>query len=196
MTCTFIRQPPFHINHYGQFQRWLYYTGFTVFAPKHTLWLLLRKATSILKITQTVCALVQNKQQKLPHLINMHVFHSSLKVPVQDETYNSETSEYSDQPAHPCSLIRVFTDYMCLLQPPDYPKRNEWEPLLYWVDVQADLSLCWFNMSYCKFWPGLAKMVYFRHTSIGCTLWFYVWDMGCIMTNSTLYYHINPCHTE
>ena len=31
MTCTFIRQPPFHINHYGQFQRWLSYTGFTVF---------------------------------------------------------------------------------------------------------------------------------------------------------------------
>ena len=30
MTCTFIRQPPFHINHLGQFQRWLSYTGFTV----------------------------------------------------------------------------------------------------------------------------------------------------------------------
>ena len=30
MTCTFIRQPPFHINHLSQFQRWLSYTGFTV----------------------------------------------------------------------------------------------------------------------------------------------------------------------
>ena len=29
-TTTFPHQPPFHINHKGQFQRWLSYTGFTV----------------------------------------------------------------------------------------------------------------------------------------------------------------------
>ena len=40
------------------------------------------------------------------------------------------TSEDSDQPAHPRSLIRVFADRMCLLQPPGYPKG-----MPYWVDV-------------------------------------------------------------
>ena len=35
------------------------------------------------------------------------------------------TSEDSDQPAHLRSLIRVFADRMCLLQPPGYPKRDK-----------------------------------------------------------------------
>ena len=50
-----------------------------------------------------------------------------------DKTYNKTcgTSENSDQPAHLRSLIRVFTDCMCLLQPPGYPKRDKQEPLLY-----------------------------------------------------------------
>ena len=32
------------------------------------------------------------------------------------------------------SLIRVFTDRLCLLQPPGYPKRDKWEPSPYWAD--------------------------------------------------------------
>ena len=56
----------------------------------------------------------------------------------------------SDQSVHPCSLIRVFADSMCLLQPPGYPKREWQEPVPYWVDVQADLSLCWLHRSNCK----------------------------------------------
>ena len=65
--------------------------------------------------------------------------------PVHDKVYNTTcaTSEDSDQPAHPHSLIRVFTDRMCLLQsPPGYPKRDKREPLPYCADVQAGLSLC------------------------------------------------------
>ena len=50
-----------------------------------------------------------------------------------------KNSEDSDKPVHPCSLIRVLADRMCFLQPPDYPKRDKWEPLAYWVDVQADI---------------------------------------------------------
>ena len=59
------------------------------------------------------------------------------------KTYNKTcaTSEDSDQPAHLYSLIRVFSDSMCILQPPGYPKRDKQEPLSYWVDVQDDLSL-------------------------------------------------------
>ena len=49
------------------------------------------------------------------------------------------TSDDSDQPAHLRSLIRVFADCMCLLQ----PKEGQQEPLPSWVDVQIDLSLCW-----------------------------------------------------
>ena len=48
-------------------------------------------------------------------------------VPVHDKTYNKTcaTSEDSDQPLHPCSLIRLFADHMCLLQPLDYSKRDK-----------------------------------------------------------------------
>ena len=44
---------------------------------------------------------------------------------------------------HICKVWSVFTDHMCLLQTPGYPKRDNGEPFPYWVDVQADLSLCW-----------------------------------------------------
>ena len=65
--------------------------------------------------------------------------------PEHNKTYNKTcaTSEDSDQPAHLPSLIRVFADRMCLLQPPDYSKRDKQEPLPYWVDVQADSGLRW-----------------------------------------------------
>ena len=48
-------------------------------------------------------------------------------------------SEDSNQPGHPPSLIRVFADRMCLLQSLGCQKRDNGEPLPYWVDVQADL---------------------------------------------------------
>ena len=69
--------------------------------------------------------------------------------PEHDKTY-SETcapSKDSDQPAHPRSLIRVFADRMYLLQPSSYPKKDKRKPLTYWVDVQADQSLCWLHRS-------------------------------------------------
>ena len=54
---------------------------------------------------------------------------SFIYEPVADKTYNKTcaTSEDSDQPVHPHSLIRIFVDRMCLLQ----PKRDEREPLPY-----------------------------------------------------------------
>ena len=64
--------------------------------------------------------------------------------PAHEKTYNKTcaTCEDSIQPAYPRSLIRVFADRMCLVQPPSYPKRDKREPLPYWVDIQADMSLC------------------------------------------------------
>ena len=80
--------------------------------------------------------------------------------PEHEKTYNKTcaTSEDSDQPAHPCNLIRVFADGMCLLQPPGHPMKDKQEPLPYWVDVQPDLSLCWSHRSYCRFCRMLAHM--------------------------------------
>ena len=46
-----------------------------------------------------------------------------------DKIYNSSTSGNSDWPAHP---LRVFADCMCLLQLPNYWKRDEREPFAYW----------------------------------------------------------------
>ena len=47
---------------------------------------------------------------------------------------------------------------MCLLQLPGYPKRDDQEPLSYWVDVQADLSLCWLHRSCNRFCRALAHL--------------------------------------
>ena len=68
-----------------------------------------------------------------------------LLEPMHVKTYikTCATSEDSDQPAHPRSLLRVFADNVCPLQPPGYRKRDKREVLLYWVNVQSDLSLCW-----------------------------------------------------
>ena len=78
---------------------------------------------------------------------------------MHDKTYNKTcaTSEDSDQPAHPRSLIRVLTDRMCLLLSPGYPKRNKQEPLPYWVG--DSLSLCWSRRSYCRFCRALSHMI-------------------------------------
>ena len=81
--------------------------------------------------------------------------------PAHNKTYNKTcaTSEDLDQTAHPRSLIRVFADRMCRLQPPGYPKGDERESLPYWVDVHADLSLCWLHRSYCRFCRKLAFLI-------------------------------------
>ena len=67
--------------------------------------------------------------------------------PVHDKTYNNTcaTRKDSDQPANPHSLIRVFADHMCLLQPLGYVQRAKREPLSYYVDAQLDLNLCWLH---------------------------------------------------
>ena len=46
----------------------------------------------------------------------------------------------------------------CLQQPPGYPKKNKWEHFPKWVDVQADLNLCWSHRSYCRFYHALAHI--------------------------------------
>ena len=56
------------------------------------------------------------------------------------------------------TMIRrsVLADHMCLLQLPGYQKRDKQELLSCWVDVQADLSLCWLLRSYSGFCRALA----------------------------------------
>ena len=80
--------------------------------------------------------------------------------PVHDKTYikTCATSEDSDQPTHLRSLIRVFADRMCLLQPPGYPMIDKQESLSDWMDKQADLNLCWSHRSYCRFCHALIHM--------------------------------------
>ena len=90
---------------------------------------------------------------------------NTLPIPLcesaHDKTYNKicATSEVSDQPALTRSLIRVFADRMCRLQPPSCLKRYEREPLLHWK-YTADLSLCWLHRSYGKYCRALAHFIY------------------------------------
>ena len=87
--------------------------------------------------------------------------------PAHDKTYNNSCSisEDSDQPAPPRSLIRVLADRMCLLQPPGNPERDTRETLPYWVDVQADQSLCWSHRSYYMYCREL--LIYYV-VSVSC----------------------------
>ena len=61
---------------------------------------------------------------------------------------------------------------MCLLQPPDNPKRDKREPLPYWVDVHADRM--------CLLASRLSKEGYTRTLAIlgGCTCWSECWPHG------------------
>ena len=68
------------------------------------------------------------------------VTYNNLSQRTTKPTIRRATSEDSDQPAYPRSLIRVFADRICLPQPLGYPKRDERESLPYWEDVQADLK--------------------------------------------------------
>ena len=87
------------------------------------------------------------------------VFKYNMSQRTMKPTIRRATSEDSDQPEHPRSLIRICVDRMCLLQPPGYPKKYKREHLPYWVDAQADLSLRWSHKSYCWFCRALDHIV-------------------------------------
>ena len=57
--------------------------------------------------------------------------------------------------------ISFFPDHMCLLQPSGYSKRDKQKSLPYWVDLHAELSLCWSHRSYCRFYLALAHIILF-----------------------------------
>ena len=48
---------------------------------------------------------------------------------------------------------------MSCLQPPGCPKMDKQKSLPYWVNIQADLSLCWSHKSYCRFSYMLAQIL-------------------------------------
>ena len=90
---------------------------------------------------------------------------------------------------HICAVwSESSADRMCLLQPPDYPKRDKCEPLPYWVNVQADLSLCWSYRSYCKFCLALAKILSGYLYVSGALL------MGCLLIE--IYYFLADQNAE
>ena len=55
--------------------------------------------------------------------------------------------------------LRIFTDCKGLQQPPGYPRSYKREPLSYWMNVQADLSLRWSHRSYCRFCHAQAQFI-------------------------------------
>ena len=95
----------------------------------------------------------------LPKIVDPHIPLLPLYEPAHDKTYNQTcaNSEDSEQPAYPPSLTRVFADRICPLELPDYAKQDEREHLLYWVDVQADLSHCWPITKTCLYKVDLLK---------------------------------------
>ena len=97
--------------------------------------------------------------------------HSCRKCCVPAHFYQNDLSQHRTKPKtklvqpaktqislHICTVWSVFADSMCPLQPPGYPKRDEREPLPYWMDIQANPSLCWSHRSYCRFCRALAHL--------------------------------------
>ena len=74
----------------------------------------------------------------------------------QDKTYDKTcaTSEDSDQPVQTDQSIH-WSHVLSTVS----PKRNKQEPLPYYVDVQAGLSLCWSHRSYCRVCHALTRIL-------------------------------------
>ena len=66
--------------------------------------------------------------------------------------------KYKPAPDKAYNKVVRSADLMCLLQPPGYLKSDTEEPLPYWMDVQAYLSLCWSHVSYCRLYRALAHI--------------------------------------
>ena len=108
-----------------------------------------------------------------------------INEPAHDKTYNKscETSKDSDQPAYPRSLIRIFADRMCRLQPPAIQREIN-KNLAKLGGLNDDLSFCWSHKYYCRFrhalvhiraaaWDNCVNMqaglsVYLEHTEGTC----------------------------
>ena len=68
------------------------------------------------------------------------------------------SSEDSDQPGHPPSLIRVFAVRMkkaWVLSHPLSAQRRLWSD---WADAQTDLSLRWVHMPFCRLRHALGQI--------------------------------------
>ena len=68
--------------------------------------------------------------------------------------------EDSDQPGHPPCLIRVFAVHMKKVGVLSYPfcvQQRLWSD---WADAQADLSLHWAYMPFCRFCHALAHLYF------------------------------------
>ena len=78
-------------------------------------------------------------------------------------------SEDSDQPAHPRSLIRVFAGHSVGSQISEASLGGQWRLWEACVDVQADLSLCWVLMQFCRKCCGRANSYCLQNIHV------YVW---------------------
>ena len=78
-----------------------------------------------------------------------------------DKTYNTTcaTSEDSDQPGHPPSLIGVVAVREMDSYGPKLSSRGPRKLWSDWADTQADLSLLWAHMPFCWLCRALAQMI-------------------------------------
>ena len=78
------------------------------------------------------------------------------------KTYNktSVTSKYSDQPVHPPSMAKDFIYPSLDSQEAVKDICNQRRFLSDCTDAQADPSLSWSHMSYCRFYRALALFIF------------------------------------
>ena len=79
----------------------------------------------------------------------------------QNQQNDCAPSEYSDQPWHPPSLIRVFAVRMKKAWVLSYPMSAQRRLRSDWVDAQADLSLRWAHRHFVGFVTRRLKFHFF-----------------------------------
>ena len=105
--------------------------------------------------------------------IRMRQFLTILIEPAHDKTYKMACvpSEDSDQPVHPPSLIRVFAVRSVGswgLKLSSCRQRKLWSD---WADTQADLSLRWAHMPFCRFCHArLRSFFFYQVNSVVCDM--------------------------
>ena len=134
----------------------------TKIIPSLSVWKL--RIVTVVLISLKVKKLMKVKRHLIPKIRLKSSSLASVFIiiePPHDKTNKMTVapSEDSDKPGHLPSLSWVFTVHMKKPWVLSYPLSAQWRLWSDWVDTQADLSLCWAHMSFCRFCHAAAHLI-------------------------------------
>ena len=97
------------------------------------------------------CVMIKKYLLTVATLVIVLLFMLNGAEPWQNQQNECAPSEYSDQPGHPPSLIRVFAVRMKKAWVLSYPLNGQRRLWSDWADAQADLSFRWAHSHFVGF---------------------------------------------